>query len=132
MVVGGGIVGVCTAYSLARRGRQVTLVDKSELTAGSTWHAAGLITAYHPTPNVKRVHWDSLTLYSQITQETGQEVSQSSVLLSAPPLCSLDRVPPAGLAAARHLTRPDGRVPLRALPPAAQAEPDAAPHSRQD
>ena len=74
VVVGGGIVGVCTAYHLARRGRQVTLLDKLELTSGSTWHAAGLITAYHPSPNVKRVHWESLTFYNQITAETGQEV----------------------------------------------------------
>jgi len=74
VIVGGGIVGVCTAYHLARRGRDVLLLEKSELTAGSTWHAAGLTTLYHPTPNVKRVHWDSFTLYSQITAETGQEI----------------------------------------------------------
>ena len=74
VVVGGGIVGVCTAYHLARRGRQVTLLDKLELTSGSTWHAAGLITAYHPSPNVKRVHWESLNFYNQITAETGQEI----------------------------------------------------------
>jgi len=74
VVVGGGIVGVCTAYHLARRGHDVLLLEKSELTAGSTWHAAGLTTLYHPTPNVKRVHWDSLNFYSQITAETGQEV----------------------------------------------------------
>jgi len=74
VVVGGGIVGVSTAYHLARRGRDVLLLEKSELTAGSTWHAAGLTTLYHPTPNVKRVHWDSFTLYNQITAETGQEV----------------------------------------------------------
>lgn len=74
VVLGGGIVGVCTAYHLARRGKDVLLLEKSELTAGSTWHAAGLITAYHPTPNVKRVHWDSLNFYNQITAETGQEI----------------------------------------------------------
>merc|ERR1711970_1062900 len=74
VVLGGGIVGVCTAYHLARRGRDVLLLEKSELTAGSTWHAAGLITAYHPTPNVKRVHWESLNFYNQITAETGQEI----------------------------------------------------------
>ena len=66
MGVGGGVVGVSTAYHLARRGRGVVLVDKLELTSGSTWHAAGLITAYHPTPNVKRVHWDSINLYNQV------------------------------------------------------------------
>ena len=47
MVLGGGIVGVCAAYHLARKGKDVLLLEKSELTAGSTWHAAGLITAYH-------------------------------------------------------------------------------------
>ena len=44
------------------------------MTSGSTWHAAGLITAYHPAPNVKRVHWESLNFYNQITAETGQEI----------------------------------------------------------
>ena len=74
VVIGGGVVGVSTAYHLARRGRDVLLLEKLELTSGSTWHAAGLITSYHPTPNVKRVHWESLGLYNQITAETGQEV----------------------------------------------------------
>ena len=41
--------------------------------AGSTWHAAGLVTLYHPTPNVKRIHYDSMNMYAQITQETGRE-----------------------------------------------------------
>ena len=63
VVVGGGVVGVSAAYHLAKKGRDVLLLEKSELTAGSTWHAAGLITLYHPTPNVKRVHWDSINLY---------------------------------------------------------------------
>ena len=92
VVVGGGIVGVCTAYHLARRHREVLLLEKlvssskyiiiiiiiimitQEVTSGSTWHAAGLITAYHPSPNVKRVHWESLNFYNQITAETGQEI----------------------------------------------------------
>ena len=74
VVVGGGIVGVCTAYHLARRQKEVLLLEKLEVTSGSTWHAAGLITAYHPAPNVKRVHWESLNFYNQITAETGQEI----------------------------------------------------------
>lgn len=67
-------MGVSLAYHLARRGRDVLLLEKSELTAGSTWHAAGLVTLYHPTPNVKRIHYDSMNMYAQITQETGQEI----------------------------------------------------------
>ena len=46
-----------------------------EIQPRSTWHAAGLTTLYHPTPNVKRVHWESLNFYTQITAETGQEVA---------------------------------------------------------
>ena len=71
VVVGGGIVGVSVAYHLARRGRDVLLLEKTDLTAGSTWHAAGLVTIYHPTPNVKRINYDSMNLYAQITAETG-------------------------------------------------------------
>ena len=70
-MVGGGIVGVSVAYHLARRGRDVLLLEKTDLTAGSTWHAAGLVTIYHPTPNVKRINYDSMNLYAQITAETG-------------------------------------------------------------
>jgi hypothetical protein len=45
---------------------------QTDLTAGSTWHAAGLTTLYHPTPNVKQIHWDSINLYAQIAAETGK------------------------------------------------------------
>ena len=57
--------------SFQRRGQDVLLLEKTELTAGSTWHAAGLVTLYHPTPNVKKIHYDSMNLYAQITAETG-------------------------------------------------------------
>lgn len=57
VIIGGGAVGVSIAYHLSkdRRGSQgdVLLLEKSELTAGSTWHAAGLATAFHPTVNLK-------------------------------------------------------------------------------
>lgn len=76
-VIGGGVVGCSIAYHLARASggnHRVLLLEKSELTAGSTWHAAGLITFYHPGINVKRLHWDSMNLYTQLPAETGQEV----------------------------------------------------------
>nr|CAD7599165.1 unnamed protein product [Timema genevievae] len=53
----------------------VILLERSELTAGSTWHAAGLTALYHPTPNLKSLHYYSINLYSQLSRETGQEVS---------------------------------------------------------
>ncbi len=52
----------------------MVLLEKSELTAGSTWHAAGLTATYHPGINLKRLHWYSLNLYAQIERETGQQV----------------------------------------------------------
>ncbi|ELU05418.1 hypothetical protein CAPTEDRAFT_159052 [Capitella teleta] len=75
VIVGGGCVGVSLAYHLAKAGQKnVVLLEKSELTAGSTWHAAGLTTYYHPGINVKNIHYYSLNLYKQLEAETGQQV----------------------------------------------------------
>ena len=44
VIIGGGIVGCSTAYHLTKMGwKDVVLIDKGELTSGSTWHAAGLV-----------------------------------------------------------------------------------------
>ncbi|XP_065187932.1 dimethylglycine dehydrogenase, mitochondrial-like [Sycon ciliatum] len=87
VVIGGGVVGTSIAYHLAKLDApravpidgigacpEVVLLEKSELTAGSTWHAAGLTTTFHPGVNMRRVHYDSLTLYTQLEKETGQAV----------------------------------------------------------
>uniref|UniRef100_A0A665TLX3 Dimethylglycine dehydrogenase n=1 Tax=Echeneis naucrates TaxID=173247 RepID=A0A665TLX3_ECHNA len=75
VIVGGGCVGVSLAYHLAKAGRKdVVLLEKTELTAGSTWHAAGLTTYYHPGINLKKVHYDSIKLYERLEAETGQAV----------------------------------------------------------
>ncbi|CAG0913095.1 unnamed protein product [Notodromas monacha] len=75
LIVGGGIAGVSLAYHLAKRGQEkVVVLEKSDLTAGSTWHAAGLVTHYQPTVNAKRIHQASISLYSQLEKETGQSV----------------------------------------------------------
>ena len=44
------------------------------MTAGSTWHAAGLVTLYHPGINIKNLHWHSLNFYAQLEKETGQQI----------------------------------------------------------
>nr|CAD7453135.1 unnamed protein product [Timema tahoe] len=76
VIIGGGAVGCSIAYHLAKLGQKgVILLERSELTAGSTWHAAGLTALYHPTPNLKSLHYYSINLYSQLSRETGQEVS---------------------------------------------------------
>ncbi|XP_078718033.1 LOW QUALITY PROTEIN: dimethylglycine dehydrogenase, mitochondrial [Lampetra fluviatilis] len=75
VVIGGGCVGVSVAYHLARAGASgVVLLEKSELTAGSTWHAAGLTTYFHPGINLKKIHHDSIKLYEQLERDTGQAV----------------------------------------------------------
>ncbi|EDO40332.1 predicted protein [Nematostella vectensis] len=75
VIIGGGCLGVSTAYHLAKRGlKDVVLLEKSELTAGSTWHAAGLTTYYNPGINMKHLHYYSIKLFEQLEAETGQEV----------------------------------------------------------
>ncbi|MEE6458505.1 hypothetical protein FKM82_000312 [Ascaphus truei] len=75
VIIGGGCVGVSLAYHLAKAGmKDVVLLEKSELTAGSTWHAAGLTTYFHPGINVKKIHYYSIKLYEDLEEETGQAV----------------------------------------------------------
>ena len=75
VIVGGGALGTSLAYHLAKAGvENVVLLEKSELTAGSTWHAAGLTTRFHPVPNVRRLHAYSIDLYKSLEEETGQAV----------------------------------------------------------
>ncbi|XP_041465760.1 dimethylglycine dehydrogenase, mitochondrial-like [Lytechinus variegatus] len=75
VVIGGGAIGAGVAYSLAKAGmKDVVLLEKSELTAGSTWHAAGLTTYFHPGINVKNVNYTSLKIFDQLEEETGQAV----------------------------------------------------------
>ncbi|XP_071846025.1 dimethylglycine dehydrogenase, mitochondrial-like isoform X2 [Apostichopus japonicus] len=75
VVIGGGCVGTSIAYHLAKAGmKDVVLLEKSELTAGSTWHAAGLTTYYNPGINAKNLHYYSIKLFEQLEEETGQQI----------------------------------------------------------
>ena len=76
VVVGGGCVGVSIAYHLANLGWSDTvLLEKSELTAGSTWHAAGLLPLFNMSYSVGQIHKYSVDLYKALEAETGQDVS---------------------------------------------------------
>lgn len=67
MVVGGGITGCSVAYHLARAGwKDVVLVEKGELTSGSTCHAAGLVTQFNPSPTMMRFRRYSVELYNEL------------------------------------------------------------------
>src|SRR5713226_8183321 len=55
VVIGGGITGASDAYHLAKVGvRDIYLIEKGELTSGSTCHAAGLVTQFNPSPTMMR------------------------------------------------------------------------------
>ena len=73
VIMGGGIMGVSLAYHLTRRGwRDVVLLEKSELTAGSTWHAAGLCTHFAHHPTIMEMRAESVRLYRDVLPaETG-------------------------------------------------------------
>jgi dimethylglycine dehydrogenase len=76
VVIGGGVVGVSTLYHLTRKGwSDVVLLERSELTAGSTWHAAGLLPLFNMSYTVGQLHKYSVDLYKRLPAETGQDVS---------------------------------------------------------
>lgn len=76
VVVGGGVVGVSTLYHLAKKGwSDVVLVEKADLTHGSTWHAAGLLPLFNMSYTVGQLHKYSVDLYKVLEAETGQSVS---------------------------------------------------------
>ena len=81
VVIGGGVVGVSALYHLAKKGwgDDVVLLEKAELTSGSTWHAAGLLPLFNMSYSVGQVHKYSVKLYRELEEETGQPVGFSQV-----------------------------------------------------
>ncbi|MCP4011325.1 MAG: FAD-dependent oxidoreductase [Proteobacteria bacterium] len=72
-VIGGGIIGCSILYHLARMGwRDVVLLERRDLTAGSTWHAAASTHRMHGTPNIAKLQSYSNQLYAELEEETGQ------------------------------------------------------------
>lgn len=67
VIIGGGIAGCSIAYHLTKLGQKdVVLLDKGELTSGSTWHAAGLVTHFHTSPTLMRMRKYSIDLYRSL------------------------------------------------------------------
>ena len=72
VVVGGGVVGCSVAYHLAKRGwTDVALLERNQLTSGTTWHAAGLITTARPTSGMRRVVKRSIEVFKTLETDTG-------------------------------------------------------------
>jgi sarcosine dehydrogenase len=73
VIVGGGIVGSSVAYHLGAMGlTDVLLVERSKLTSGSTWHAAGLVGQLRSSANITQLLGYSVALYDRLEAETGQ------------------------------------------------------------
>lgn len=72
VIVGGGVIGCSVAYHLAKLGwRDVVLLERKQLTCGTTWHAAGLIGQLRATSNMTQLAKYSAELYSGLEAETG-------------------------------------------------------------
>jgi dimethylglycine dehydrogenase len=80
VVIGGGVVGVSTLYHLAKMGwSDAVLLERKELTSGSTWHAAGLLPLFNLSYSVGKLHQYSVELYPSLEAETGLNVGFSNV-----------------------------------------------------
>lgn len=80
VVIGGGVVGVSTLYHLAKLGwTDSVLLERKELTSGSTWHAAGLLPLFNLSYSVGKLHQYSVGLYPSLEAETELSVGFSRV-----------------------------------------------------
>jgi dimethylglycine dehydrogenase len=86
-VIGGGVVGCSVLFHLARHGwTDVVLIERSELTSGSTWHAAGGMHTINGDPNVAKLQKYTIELYKEIEELSGQATGvhvTGGVLLAA-------------------------------------------------
>ncbi len=80
VVVGGGCVGAAILYGLTRHGcSDVALLERSQLTAGSTWHAAGLLVTFVRSTNISRMTQETIDIYTQVEKEIGSPVGLNKV-----------------------------------------------------
>jgi dimethylglycine dehydrogenase len=75
VIIGGGVVGCSILFHLAKFGwKDVVLLERSELTSGSSWHAAGQIHTLSSDPNISRLQGYTINLYKEIEETSGQSV----------------------------------------------------------
>ena len=72
VIIGGGVIGCSVAYHLAKKGwKDIVLLERKQLTSGTTWHAAGLIAQLRATANMTKLAKYSQELYGELEAETG-------------------------------------------------------------
>ena len=75
VIIGGGVVGCSILFHLARFGWQdCVLLERNELTSGSSWHAAGQIHTISSDPNISRLQGYTINLYKELEELSGQSV----------------------------------------------------------
>lgn len=80
VIVGAGVIGTSIAYHLIKAGaKDIAVLEKNVITAGSTWHAAGLMGQLRSKVNLTRLMQYSAELCSKIGAETGQDVGWKNV-----------------------------------------------------
>src|SRR5947207_9472209 len=80
VIVGGGVIGTSVAYHLTRFGwRDVLLLEQNQLSAGTSWHAAGLVGRLRTTNSMTRINKYSVELYSSLEKETGHSIGWKQV-----------------------------------------------------
>ena len=76
VVIGGGVVGCSVLYHLAKAGwTDIMLIERSELTSGSSWHAAGGFHTLNGDPNVAKLQAYTVQLYKELEELSGQSCS---------------------------------------------------------
>ena len=98
VVIGGGLVGCSILYHLCKLGwKDVILLERDELTSGSTWHAAANLHGLHDNNNISKLQYYTMKLYKELEAETGQGcgVFQPGLALSRPNHGPRTPVPPA-------------------------------------
>ncbi|MDG2402025.1 MAG: FAD-dependent oxidoreductase, partial [Amylibacter sp.] len=76
IVIGGGVVGCSVLYHLAKAGwKDIILIERSELTSGSSWHAAGGFHTLNGDPNVAKLQAYTVGLYKELEELSGQSCS---------------------------------------------------------
>ena len=74
IVIGGGAIGLSTAYHLAhRQAGKILLLERNQLTSGTSWHAAGIVGPLRATPNMTTLASYATKLFPKLKEETGQD-----------------------------------------------------------
>ena len=96
IVVGGGVIGCSVAYHLTKFGwKDVILLERDQLTSGTTWHAAGLVSQLGPTAAVTKIRKYTLDLYKKLEKEVDHSAGYKGILTPiSSPIC-LDHIPVA-------------------------------------